>query len=247
MNTVQANKDNNLLQQIVPPNVNFKVKLIPPGHLVISDTDEFNIWSRENFLKLPALTHYQFTAEIFKPLIRQEADDDDDDNNNNNNNNIIIIIIIIILDNVGFIRKDVVVITEDVQNVHLLLEYRPHIDVSLTCEHDPKLQEYCVCPQKVPQFDSEGIPNQAPDSRMRNIDLQRYPTCADRRSHAHSLQNLLLYSGVVDLGRPLPKLHTRTDGNGDVQMSSDLDIVAVGTSPGTNDEPAQHCRPPYRT
>ncbi|KAJ4446719.1 hypothetical protein ANN_13416 [Periplaneta americana] len=37
----------------------------------------------------------------------------------------------------------VVVITEDVQNVHLLLEYRPHIDVSLTCEHDPKLQEYC--------------------------------------------------------------------------------------------------------
>ncbi|XP_069694027.1 mitochondrial tRNA-specific 2-thiouridylase 1 isoform X2 [Periplaneta americana] len=34
----------------------------------------------------------------------------------------------------------VVVITEDVQNVHLLLEYRPHIDVSLTCEHDPKLQ-----------------------------------------------------------------------------------------------------------
>ncbi|KAJ4439509.1 hypothetical protein ANN_07633 [Periplaneta americana] len=36
----------------------------------------------------------------------------------------------------------VVVITEDVQNVHLLLEYRPHIDVSLTCEHDPKLQEY---------------------------------------------------------------------------------------------------------
>ncbi|KAJ4443920.1 hypothetical protein ANN_05707 [Periplaneta americana] len=39
--------------------------------------------------------------------------------------------------------KKVVVITEDVPNVHLLLEYRPHIDVSLTCEHDPKLQEYC--------------------------------------------------------------------------------------------------------
>ncbi|KAJ4435498.1 hypothetical protein ANN_18114, partial [Periplaneta americana] len=38
----------------------------------------------------------------------------------------------------------VVVITEYVQNVHRLLEYRPHIDVSLTCEHDPKLQEYCV-------------------------------------------------------------------------------------------------------
>ncbi|KAJ4445049.1 hypothetical protein ANN_06848 [Periplaneta americana] len=58
----------------------------------------------------------------------------------------------------------VVVITEDVQNVHLLLEYRPHIDVSLTCQHDPKLQEYCVCPQNMPQFDSEGIPNQAPET-----------------------------------------------------------------------------------
>ncbi|KAJ4449839.1 hypothetical protein ANN_01245 [Periplaneta americana] len=58
----------------------------------------------------------------------------------------------------------VVVITEDVQNVHLLLEYRPHIDVSLTCEHDLKLQEYCVCPQNMPQFDSEGIPNQAPET-----------------------------------------------------------------------------------
>ncbi|KAJ4448443.1 hypothetical protein ANN_10459 [Periplaneta americana] len=58
----------------------------------------------------------------------------------------------------------VVVITEDVQNVHLLLEYRPHIDVSLTCEHDPKLQEYCVCPQNMPQCDSEGIRNQAPET-----------------------------------------------------------------------------------
>ncbi|KAJ4441124.1 hypothetical protein ANN_10974 [Periplaneta americana] len=58
----------------------------------------------------------------------------------------------------------VIVITEDVQNVHLLLEYRPHIDVSLTCEHDPKLQEYCVCPQNMPQFDSEGIPNQTPET-----------------------------------------------------------------------------------
>ncbi|KAJ4426281.1 hypothetical protein ANN_27093 [Periplaneta americana] len=57
-----------------------------------------------------------------------------------------------------------VVITEDVQNVHLLLEYRPHIDVSLTCEHDPKLHEYCVCPQNMPQFDSEGIPNQVPET-----------------------------------------------------------------------------------
>ncbi|KAJ4434793.1 hypothetical protein ANN_23364 [Periplaneta americana] len=61
-------------------------------------------------------------------------------------------------------KFQVVVITEDVQNVHLLLEYRPHIDVSLTCEHDPKLQEYCVCPQNIPQFDSEGIPNQAPET-----------------------------------------------------------------------------------
>ncbi|KAJ4435797.1 hypothetical protein ANN_18416 [Periplaneta americana] len=59
---------------------------------------------------------------------------------------------------------EVVVITEDVQNVHLLLECRPHIDVSLTCEHDPKLQEYCVCPQNMPQFDSEGILNQAPET-----------------------------------------------------------------------------------
>ncbi|KAJ4433505.1 hypothetical protein ANN_15814 [Periplaneta americana] len=60
--------------------------------------------------------------------------------------------------------NSVVVITEDAQNVHLLFEYRPHIDVSLTCEHDPKLQEYCVCPQNMPQFDSEGIPNQAPET-----------------------------------------------------------------------------------
>ncbi|KAJ4430094.1 hypothetical protein ANN_22303 [Periplaneta americana] len=58
----------------------------------------------------------------------------------------------------------VVVITEDVQNIHLLLEYKPHIDVSLTCGHDPKLQEYCVCPQNMPQFDSKGIPNQAPET-----------------------------------------------------------------------------------
>ncbi|KAJ4441236.1 hypothetical protein ANN_11087 [Periplaneta americana] len=62
------------------------------------------------------------------------------------------------------VNATVVVITEDVQNVHLLLEYRPHIDDSLTCEHDPKLQEYCVCPQNMPQFDSEGIPNQAPET-----------------------------------------------------------------------------------
>ncbi|KAJ4448165.1 hypothetical protein ANN_10178 [Periplaneta americana] len=65
--------------------------------------------------------------------------------------------------------KMVAVITEDVQNVHLLHEYRPHIDVSLTCEHDPKLQEYCVCPQNMPQFDSEGIPNQAPETNKPTI------------------------------------------------------------------------------
>ncbi|KAJ4450505.1 hypothetical protein ANN_01932 [Periplaneta americana] len=51
---------------------------------------------------------------------------------------------------------EVVVITEDVQNVHLLLEYRPHIDVSLTCEHDPKLQESCVCPQNMPNSIPKG-------------------------------------------------------------------------------------------
>ncbi|KAJ4441778.1 hypothetical protein ANN_11636 [Periplaneta americana] len=88
----------------------------------------------------------------------------------------------------GFMQK-VVVITEDVQNVHLLLEYRPHIDVSLTCEHDPG----------VLRMSSEHatirfrMDSKSPDSRMRNIDLQRYPSCADRRSHVHSLQNLLLY------------------------------------------------------
>ncbi|KAJ4445635.1 hypothetical protein ANN_12317 [Periplaneta americana] len=64
----------------------------------------------------------------------------------------------------GLYGLAVVVITEDVQNVHLLLEYRPHIDVSLICEHDPKFQEYCVCPQNMPRFDSEGIPNQAPET-----------------------------------------------------------------------------------
>ncbi|KAJ4445585.1 hypothetical protein ANN_12266, partial [Periplaneta americana] len=68
------------------------------------------------------------------------------------------------LDNMSVEVSQVVVITEDVQNVHLLLEYRPHINVSLTCEHDPKLQEYCICPQNMPQFDFEGIPNQAPET-----------------------------------------------------------------------------------
>ncbi|KAJ4428344.1 hypothetical protein ANN_24363 [Periplaneta americana] len=72
-----------------------------------------------------------------------------------------------------FFFPQAVVITEDVQNVHLLLEYRPHIDVSLTCEHDPKLQEYCVCPQNMPQFDSEGIPNQAPETNKPQVEIER--------------------------------------------------------------------------
>ncbi|KAJ4450609.1 hypothetical protein ANN_02036 [Periplaneta americana] len=78
--------------------------------------------------------------------------------------------------------NSVVVITEDVQNVHLLLEYRPHIDVSLTCEHDPKLQEYCVCPQNMPQFDSEGIPNQTPETNKPMI--LNGPTSRNREGSA---------------------------------------------------------------
>ncbi|KAJ4430148.1 hypothetical protein ANN_22358 [Periplaneta americana] len=43
---------------ICKPYKNF-VKYV--ADLVISDTDDFNVWSpQENFLKLPALTHYQF-------------------------------------------------------------------------------------------------------------------------------------------------------------------------------------------
>ncbi|KAJ4449618.1 hypothetical protein ANN_01021 [Periplaneta americana] len=85
------------------------------------------------------------------------------------------------------ISFQVVVITEDVKNVHLLLEYRPHIDVSLTCEHDPKLQEYCVCPQNMPQFDSEGIPNQAPETNKPMI--LNGPTSRNREgSHQVSVE-----------------------------------------------------------
>ncbi|KAJ4440744.1 hypothetical protein ANN_08968 [Periplaneta americana] len=88
----------------------------------------------------------------------------------------------------------VVVIIEDVQNVHLLLEYRPHIDVSLTCEHDPKLQDYCVCPQNMPQFDSEGILNQAPETNKpmslngptsRNREGSDQPTPTIGATHPH--------------------------------------------------------------
>ncbi|KAJ4427649.1 hypothetical protein ANN_25297 [Periplaneta americana] len=88
----------------------------------------------------------------------------------------------------------VVVITEDVQNVHLLLEYRPHIGVSLTCEHDPKLQEYCVCPQNMPQFDSEGIPNQAPETNKPMI--LNGPTSRNREG---SDQVLLVMSGILTM------------------------------------------------
>ncbi|KAJ4435135.1 hypothetical protein ANN_23711 [Periplaneta americana] len=63
----------------------------------------------------------------------------------------------------GFVGEDRSKKVQELK-VALLHEIGPHIDVSLTCEHDPKLQEYCVCPQNMPQFDSEGIPNQAPET-----------------------------------------------------------------------------------
>ncbi|KAJ4432359.1 hypothetical protein ANN_20978 [Periplaneta americana] len=89
----------------------------------------------------------------------------------------------------------VVVITEDVQNVHLLLEYRPHIDVSLTCEHDPKLQEYCVCPQNMPQFDSEGIPNQTPETNKPMI--LNGPTSRNREGSDQIMEKKWEYKGTV--------------------------------------------------
>ena len=63
-----------------------------------------------------------------------------------------------------FFFSQVVVFTDDDQNVHLLLEYRPYIDVSWPCEHDPKFQEYCIFPHSLPQFYSEGIPRHAPET-----------------------------------------------------------------------------------
>ncbi|XP_069677512.1 BRO1 domain-containing protein BROX-like isoform X2 [Periplaneta americana] len=73
----------------------------------------------------------------------------------------------------------VVVITEEVQNFHLLLEYRPHIDVSLTCEHDPKLQEYCVCPQNQRHY------NSILDSHRALVCCPKLkPVCACLRRHA---------------------------------------------------------------
>ncbi|KAJ4426354.1 hypothetical protein ANN_27168 [Periplaneta americana] len=73
----------------------------------------------------------------------------------------------------------VVVITEDVQNVHLLLEYRPHIDVSLTCEHDPKLQEYCA-----PETNKPMILN-GPTSRNREGSDQRQSVEAKQLGHLY--------------------------------------------------------------
>ncbi|KAJ4429944.1 hypothetical protein ANN_22148 [Periplaneta americana] len=69
---------------------------------------------------------------------------------------------------------------------------KPHIDVSLTCEHDPKLQEYCVCPQNMPQFDYEGIPNQAPDTNKPMI--LNGPTSRNREGSDQARYSLL-YSG----------------------------------------------------
>ncbi|KAJ4431568.1 hypothetical protein ANN_20167 [Periplaneta americana] len=106
--------------------------------------------------------------------------------------NVIMAKIRISMRRVFYSYSKVVVITEDVQNVHLLLEYRPHIDVSLTCEHDPKLQEYCVCPQNMSQFDYEGIPNQAPETNKPmilngpKVEIERIQIslCTERESHA---------------------------------------------------------------
>ncbi|KAJ4444209.1 hypothetical protein ANN_06000 [Periplaneta americana] len=102
---------------------------------------------------------------------------------------------IVTLASMGLFFFQVVVITEDVQNVHLLLEYRPHIDVSLTCEHDPKRQEYCVCPQNMPQFDSERIPNRAPETNKPMI--LNGPTSRNREGSdqevVHAIQSPKLY------------------------------------------------------
>ncbi|KAJ4429181.1 hypothetical protein ANN_26184 [Periplaneta americana] len=71
----------------------------------------------------------------------------------------------------------VVIITKDVKN-HPLLEYSPHIDVSLTCEHDPKIPEY-MSSEHAPNL-IEGIPNQAPE-RIKmilngpQVEIERFP------------------------------------------------------------------------
>ncbi|KAJ4432040.1 hypothetical protein ANN_20654 [Periplaneta americana] len=58
-------------------------------------------------------------------------------------------------------------LSEDVQNVHLLLEYRPHIDVSLTCESvtNPRNIALSQCNNSIPK----GFPNQTPETNKAMI------------------------------------------------------------------------------
>ncbi|KAJ4436364.1 hypothetical protein ANN_18996 [Periplaneta americana] len=76
---------------------------------------------------------------------------------------------------------------------------KPHIDVSLTSEHDPKLQEYCVCPQNMPQFDFEGIPNQAPETNKPMI--LNGPTSRNREGsdQATSTTTVIVYGLMVTM------------------------------------------------
>ncbi|KAJ4436160.1 hypothetical protein ANN_18790 [Periplaneta americana] len=76
-----------------------------------------------------------------------------------------------------------------------MFKKKPHIDVSLTCEHDPKLQDYCVCPQNMPQFDSEGIPNQAPETNKPMI--LNGPTSRNRQG-SDQVQNVIQSFDVKD-------------------------------------------------
>ncbi|KAJ4439255.1 hypothetical protein ANN_07375 [Periplaneta americana] len=122
----------------------------------------------------------------------------------------------------------VVVITEDVQNVHLLLEYRPHIDVSLNCEHDPKLQEYCVCPQNMPQFDSEGIPNQAPETNKPMI--LNGPTSRNREGSDQGAKQLKeRYSNMV---------HLTCLAHG---LQNSVDIASITSGLSANDDSGYNC------
>ena len=50
------------------------------------------------------------------------------------------------------------VFTDDVQNIHHLLEYK-----LMACEQNFKLKEYCIFPHNLPQFDSERISCPAPE------------------------------------------------------------------------------------
>ncbi|KAJ4426819.1 hypothetical protein ANN_26618 [Periplaneta americana] len=59
-----------------------------------------------------------------------------------------------------------------ITQTHLLLEYRFHIDVSLTCEHDPKRQEYCnAFGNKLPHLNAIDMAR----DRTRNL-VHRRPT-----------------------------------------------------------------------